>query len=136
MLLPKSLKVSPRILPWISITLNRLKHYYIYFRRLTSIKMKQEQPFFCIPDVLIYILTCFCYKIFRKFKNNKKQRKSKKYIFNIFVLFLAFSISSKNKFKFLKVFRTCSTFHSLFLKLLIFLIESTLILLVFKKYKK
>jgi hypothetical protein len=34
------------------------------------------------------------------------------------------------------VFGTRSTFHASFLKSLIFLIESTLILLVFKKYKK
>jgi hypothetical protein len=60
----------------------------------------------------------------------------KKYVFNIFASFLTFSTSSKKEFKFLKVFRTRSTFHASFLKALIFLIESTLILLVFKKYKK
>jgi hypothetical protein len=53
-----------------------------------------------------------------------------------FASFLAFSTSSKKEFKFSKVFRTRSTFHTSFLKALIFLIESTLILLVFKKYKK
>ena len=60
----------------------------------------------------------------------------KKYVFNIFASFLAFSTSSKKEFKFSNVFRTCLIFHASFLKALIFLIESTLILLVFKKYKK
>jgi hypothetical protein len=60
----------------------------------------------------------------------------KKYVFNIFASFLAFSTSSKKEFKFSKVFRTRSTFHASFLKSLIFLIESTLILLVFKIIKK
>jgi predicted membrane protein len=60
----------------------------------------------------------------------------KKYVFNIFASFLAFSTSSKKEFKFSKVFGTRLTFHASFLKSLIFLIESTLILLVFKKYKK
>jgi len=75
-------------------------------------------------------------KIFKKSKNSEKQRQSKKYVFNIFASFLAFSTSSKKEFKFSKVFGTRSTFHASFLKSLIFLIESTLILLVFKKYKK
>jgi len=75
-------------------------------------------------------------KIFKKSKNSKKQRQSKKYVFNIFASFLAFSTSSKKEFKFSKVFGTRSTFHASFLKSLIFLIESTLILLVFKRYKK
>jgi len=60
----------------------------------------------------------------------------KKYVFNIFPSFLVFSTSSKKEFKFSNVFRTHSTFHASFLKALIFLIELTLILLIFKKYKK
>jgi len=51
------------------------------------------------------------------------------------ILFSIFSIVSK-EFKFLKTFGTRSTFNALFLKSLIFLFESMLILLVFKKYKK
>jgi len=81
-------------------------------------------------------LTHLLDKIFKKSKNSEKQRQSKKYVFNIFGSFLAFSTSSKKEFKFSKVFGTRSTFHASFLKSLIFLIESTLILLVFKKYKK
>jgi len=69
-------------------------------------------------------------------KITKKNENPKKYVFNIFASFLAFSTSSKKNFKFSKVFRTRSTFHISFLKSSIFLIESTLILLVFKKYKK
>ena len=68
-------------------------------------------------------------------KITKKNENPKKYVFNIFASFLAFSTSSKKNFKFSKVFRTRSTFHISFLKSSIFLIESTLILLVFKKYK-
>ena len=69
----------------------------------------------------------------------KKQRKSKKYVFNIFASFLAFSTSSKKKeFKFSKVFRTCSTFHASFFKILDFLILSRSWYCSFskKKYKK
>jgi hypothetical protein len=66
-------------------------------------------------------------------KNNEN---SKKYVFNIFASFLAFSASSKKEFKFSKVFQTRSTFHASFLKSLFFSFKSTLILLVFKKYKK
>ena len=66
-------------------------------------------------------------------KNNENP---KKYVFNIFASFLAFSTLSKKEFKFSNVFWTRSTFHALFLKALIFLIKSMLILLVFKKYKK
>ena len=62
--------------------------------------------------------------------------KIQKYVLNIFASFLAFSTSSKKEFKFSNVFWTRLTFHALFLKALIFLIELTLILLVFKKYKK
>jgi hypothetical protein len=70
-------------------------------------------------------------------KNSEKQWKSKKkYVFNIFASFLAFSTSSKKEFKFSNVFRTRSIFHASFLKALIFLIESTLILLVFKKIEE
>jgi hypothetical protein len=78
----------------------------------------------------------FLLSFWKKSKNSEKQRKSKKYVFNIFAPFLAFSTSSKKEFKFSKVFETRSTFHASFLKSLIFLIESTLVLLVFKKYKK
>jgi hypothetical protein len=87
-------------------------------------------------DVVTQFLTHLFDKIFKKSKNSEKQRQSKKYVFNIFGSFLAFSTSSKKEFKFSKVFGTRSTFHASFLKSLIFLIESTLILLVFKKYKK
>jgi len=71
-----------------------------------------------------------------KSKNSKNQQKYKKCFFSIFVSFLAFSTSSKKKFKFSKKFWTRSTCHTSFLKSLIFLIESTLILLVFKKIQK
>jgi hypothetical protein len=60
----------------------------------------------------------------------------KKYVFNTFAsFFIIFSIVSK-EFKFSKIFGTRSTFNALILKSLIFLIESTLILLVFKNTKK
>ena len=78
----------------------------------------------------------FLIKFSEKLKIAKNNENPKKYVFNIFASFLTFSTSSKKEFKFLKVFRTRSTFHASFLKALIFLIESTLILLVFKKYKK
>jgi hypothetical protein len=72
-------------------------------------------------------------KIAKNYKNPKIQ---KNIFFNIFTSFLAFSTSFEKEFKFSKVFRTRSTFHASFLKSSIFLIESTLILLVLKKYKK
>jgi len=52
-------------------------------------------------------------------KNNKNP---KKYVFNIFASFLEFSASSKKEFKFSKVFRTRSTFHASFFKIIIFFI--------------
>jgi len=76
-------------------------------------------------------------KFSEKSKNIKKTSKiQKNTFFNIFASFLAFSASSKKEFKFLRVFRTRSTFHASFLKSLIFFIESTMILLVFKEHKK
>ena len=67
------------------------------------------------------VATQFLTHVFDIFsKNREKQWKSKKYVFNIFS---SFSTSSKKEFKFLRVFRTRSTFHALFLKLLIFLID-------------
>jgi len=90
-----------------------------------------------IRTVATQFLTHLFDKIFEKnpkiAKNNKNP---KKYVFYIFASFLAFSTSSKKEFKFSKVFGTRSTFHTSFLKSLIFLIESTLILLVFKKLQK
>jgi len=75
-------------------------------------------------------------KIFEKSKNSKKQRKSKKIYFKyICIVFSIFSIVLK-KFNFSKVFWTRSTFHTSFLKFLIFFIESTLILLFSKNIKK
>jgi hypothetical protein len=86
------------------------------------------------------LLPNFWPTFFIKFLENPKIVKNnenpKKYVFNIFASFLAFSTSSKKQFKFSNVFWTRSTFHASFLKALIFIIESTLILLVFKKYKK
>jgi len=66
-------------------------------------------------------------------KNNENP---KKYIFYIFASFLAFSTSSKKEFKFSEVFERVRLFTRCFLKSLIFLFESTLILLVFKKTRK
>jgi len=87
--------------------------------------------------VVTQFLTHLFDKIFGKFKNSEKQRKSKKYVFNMCASFLAFLTSSKKKnLSFHRFFGTRSTFHALFLKSLIFLIESTLILLVFKKIQK
>jgi len=73
-------------------------------------------------SVVTQILTHIFYKIFRKSKNSEKQWKSKKNVFNIFASFLAFSASFKKEFKFSKVFRTRSTFHASFFKIIIFLI--------------
>jgi hypothetical protein len=98
----------------------------------TNLNLDSSHKACCYP-----ILTHLFDKSFKKIQNSEKQRKSKKkYVFNIFASFLVFSTSSKKEFKFSKVFGTRSTFHASFLKSLIFLIESTLILLVFKKYKK
>jgi hypothetical protein len=90
---------------------------------------------------LVIVATQFLTHLFDKiFEKNPKIAKNnenpKKYVFYIFASFLAFSTSSKKEFKFSKVFGTRSTFHVSFLKSLIFLIESTLILLVFKNTKK
>ena len=85
---------------------------------------------------VIQILTYLFDKNFWNSKIAKNNENPKTYIFNIFASFLAFLASSKKEFKFSKVFRTRSTFHASFLKSLIFFIESTLILLVSKKYKK
>jgi len=94
--------------------------------------------------LILLIVTYCCYPIFdpcfdkfsEKFKNSEKHWKSKKYVFNTFASFFSiFSIVSK-EFKFSKTFGTRSTFNALFLKSLIFFIESTLILLDFKKIQK
>jgi hypothetical protein len=90
---------------------------------------------------LVIVATQFLTHLFDKiFEKNPKIAKNnenpKKYVFYIFASFLAFSTSSKKEFKFSKVFGTRSTFHASFLKSLIFFIESTLILLVFKKLQK
>jgi len=91
--------------------------------------------------VATQVLTHLFYKFFEKSKNSKKQNpKIEKnnenpkimFFYYICIIFSIFSIVSK-EFKFSKVFWTRSTFHALFSKLLIFLIEVTLILLVFGK---
>ena len=65
-------------------------------------------------------------------KNRKKQRKPPKmHFWYICIVFSIFSIVSK-EFSFSKVFWTRSTFNVLILQSLIFLLESTLVLFVFK----
>ena len=76
-------------------------------------------------------LSIFLIKFSKTSKIKKNNKIFKKYVFNIFASFLVFSTLSKKKFKFLKVFGTRLTFHASFLKSLIFLFESMLILLVF-----
>jgi hypothetical protein len=69
-------------------------------------------------------------------KNREKHRKSKKILFLIYSHhFRIFSIVLK-EFKFSNMFGTRSTFNALFLKSLIFLIESMLMSLVLKKNTK
>ena len=63
-------------------------------------------------------------------KNNKNPKKI--HFWYICIVFSIFNVVSK-EFKFSKVFQTHLTFHTSFLKSVIFLIESTLILLVFEK---
>jgi hypothetical protein len=102
-------------------------------------KRAKEEEFWPITGgmfVVTQILTHLLDKIFENPKIVKNNENPKKKNFNIFASFLAFSTSSKKEFKFSRLFGTRSTFHPSFLKSLIFLIESTLILLVFKKYKK
>jgi len=89
-----------------------------------------------------FVVTQFFIHLFDKIfgksfsKNNEKQRKSKKIYFKyICIVFSIFSIVSK-EFNFSKVFWTRSTFHTLFLKSLIFLIELILIMLFSKNKKK
>jgi len=86
------------------------------------------------------VATQFLTHVLINFQKNSKIAKNienpKKYVFNTFAsFFIIFSIVSK-EFKFSKIFGTRSTFNALILKSLIFLIESTLILLVFKNTKK
>jgi hypothetical protein len=71
---------------------------------------------------VIQILTYLFDKNFWNSKIAKNNENPKKYIFNIFASFLAFLASSKKEFKFSKVFRTRSTFHASFFKIIIFLI--------------
>jgi hypothetical protein len=74
----------------------------------------------------------FFYKFLEKIKNSKKNNENlKKYIFDIFTSFLVFLISFQKNLNF-KILLNAS-----FIKLLICLVKSTLILLVFKKkFKK
>ena len=86
----------------------------------------------------------WCYSIFdscfdkflENFKNREKQQKSKIIRFFIYLhRFLAFLASSQKNLNFQRSLERVQ-FLTSFLKSLIFLIESMLILLVFKKYKK
>ena len=83
--------------------------------------------------VAIQFLTQYFDKFLEKTKKNrKKQRKPPKMQFwYICIVFSIFSIVSK-EFSFSKVFWTRSTFNVLILQSLIFLLESTLVLFVFK----
>jgi len=72
----------------------------------------------------------------KSFNWKKKQRKPQNlHFWYICIIFSIFNIISE-EFKFSKVFETRSTFNAIILQSLIFLVESTLILLVLKKYKK
>jgi hypothetical protein len=72
-------------------------------------------------------------------KNIKKRQKTMKpqnlHFWYICIIFSIFDVISE-QFKFSKVFGTHSTVNALILQSLIFLVESTLILLILKKYKK
>jgi len=86
------------------------------------------------------VATQFLTHVLINFQKNPKIAKNIENPKNTFLIhlhrFLAFFSIVSKEFKFSKTFGTRSTFNALFLKSLIFFIESTLILLVFKKYKK
>ena len=66
-------------------------------------------------------------------KNNKNP---KKYVFNIFAMFLAFSTSFKKNFNFQLFFFERVRLFTRHFKIIIFLIELMLILLIFKNTRK
>jgi hypothetical protein len=66
-------------------------------------------------------------------KISKNSKNPKKYVLDIFVSFLAFSASSQKNLIFQRSFERVRLLTRRFLKSLIFLIELTLILLIFKK---
>ena len=76
-------------------------------------------------------------KFSKRTKNSKKKQRNPKkiYFWYIYIIFSIFNTISK-EFKFSKVFWTRSTFNALILQSLIFLVESTLILIAFKNTKK
>jgi len=117
-------------------TIRLLDHTYKRAKEEERVKEEEFWPITGGMFVVTQILTHLLDKIFENPKIVKNNENPKKFVFNIFASFLAFSTSSKKEFKFSRLFGTRSTFHPSFLKSLIFLIESTLILLVFKKYKK
>jgi hypothetical protein len=82
------------------------------------------------------VATQFLTNILINFQKNLKIEKNNENPQNIFLIYFHhFSIVSK-EFKFSKILGTRSTFNALFLKSLIFLIESMLILFVFRKIQK
>jgi hypothetical protein len=90
--------------------------------------------------VIIIVATQFLTHVLINFQKNPKKAKNienpKKYIFNTFASFLAFLASSQKNLNFQRHLERVQLLTRYFLKSLIFFIESTLILLVFKKYKK
>jgi len=66
----------------------------------------------------------------------KNKENKKKYVFNIFASFLAFSTSSQKNLNFQRSFERDRSFTRRFLKSLIFLIGSALILPFFKNTRK
>ena len=82
------------------------------------------------------VATQFLTNVLINFQKNLKIEKNNESPKNIFLIYFHhFSIVSK-EFKFLKILGTRSTFNALFLKSLIFLIESMLILFVFRNIQK
>jgi hypothetical protein len=105
----------------------RRKYHY-----LTSWLLLVDQSLLKISIYMwfvVFVATQFFIHVFYKFSEKTKNRKKnienpKKCIFDIFASFLAFSTSSQKYF------------NALILQSLIFLVESTLILLAFKNTKK
>jgi prolipoprotein diacylglyceryltransferase len=97
----------------------------------------------CTPRHIwfIYLVaTQFLIHVFDKFldktKNSNKTMKTPKNAFLIYAHHFSIFNVILEEFKFSKVFWTRSTFNALILQSLIFLVESTLILLAFKNTKK
>jgi len=106
-----------------------MRDNYYFHKELVP---EKQEGWLLLPNFwLTYLI-----KFLKNPKIAKNKENPKKYVFNIFASFLAFSASSQKNLIFQRSFERVRLFKRHFLKSLIFLIKSTLILLVFKKIQE